>query len=178
MNRMMVVGVSAGVGKSTFSAQLGNILHMNVCHLDQLFWKPGWEESSVEEFAAAQRRFMDKNNQWIIEGNYSNTYDIRVCEADTIIYLELPLIICFYRVLKRWLTFKGKTRPDMAESCPEKIDWNFIKFICTTYRSRKNKMYQRLNDFQNKHPDNNIYILRGKKSIRTFLSNLQQETSE
>lgn len=139
MNRIMVIGVSAGVGKSTFSRRLGEALNIDVYHLDTLYWKPGWVEASLEEFSEAQMNIVQRPN-WIIEGNYSNTFDIRVENADTIIYLELPLHICLYRVIRRWITNIGKVRPDMAEGCKEKIDWEFIKFILTTYRPRKENM--------------------------------------
>lgn len=52
----MVIGISAGVGKSTFARNLGEILNMKVHHLDALFWKPNWVEASIEEFSAAQKK--------------------------------------------------------------------------------------------------------------------------
>ncbi|HHQ2480896.1 TPA: topology modulation protein [Bacillus cereus] len=138
MERIMVLGISAGVGKSTFAQQLGNALNINVYHLDKLFWNPNWIEASFEEFSKAHQEIVNQN-QWIIEGNYNNTIEIRAKSADTIIYLELPLSVCLYRVIKRWLMNIGKTRADMGVGCREKIDWKFIKFICTTYYPRKKK---------------------------------------
>lgn len=169
MKKIMVLGVSAGVGKSTFARQLGRKLSVNVCHLDQLFWEPNWVMTSEEKFTRAQKEFIESNDKWIIEGNYSGTYDLRAREADTIIYLELPLIVCLYRVVKRWIKTKGRTRIDMAEGCPEKIDWTFIKFILTTYNRRKKKMRIRLEKFKAEHHTHRIYLLKGKKEIRSFL---------
>jgi hypothetical protein len=70
VNRIMVIGVSSGVGKSTFARKLGQILKIRVCHLDAFYWKPGWVESSPEEFVAAQQEIVN-HCQWIVEGNYS-----------------------------------------------------------------------------------------------------------
>ncbi|WP_216831120.1 P-loop NTPase family protein [Alkalihalobacterium elongatum] len=171
MRRIMILGVSAGVGKSTFAQRLGRILNIEVFHLDKLYWKRNWVESTVEEFAAHQQKIVEKE-KWIIEGNYSNTYDIRAKYADTIIYLELPLIVCISRVFKRLLLNIGKTRPDMAPGCKEKIDYEFLKFICTTYHSRKKKMNDRLEQFHQSGIQKNIIILKSKKDIQTYIDNL------
>src|SRR5690606_623154 len=121
----MVIGVSPGAGKSTFARKLGDTLNINVYHLDSIYWKSGWVESTLEEFEAKQREIV-KRGKWIIEGNYSNTFHIRAAECDTVIYIEVPLYVCLFRVVKRWLTNIGKTRPDMAKGCKEKLDWAFI----------------------------------------------------
>jgi|SRR5690625_2737802 len=172
MKKVIVLGVSAGVGKSTFAKKLGELLHMNVCHLDSLFWKPGWTKTESDEFKIAQQNFIDTHRKWIIEGNYSSTYDLREKQADTIIYLQLPLIVCLYRVIKRWLKNRGKTRSDMGKDCPEKLDWEFIRFICTTYHRRKKKMAERFKKFRAKRLDNKVYILKSKQEIRSFLNEI------
>ena len=168
MKRIMVIGVSAGVGKTTFARALGEALQIQVHHLDKLYQKPGWLETPFEEFAAAQRKIIQEE-QWLIEGNYSNTFDLRAHSADTIIYLELPLYVCLYRVVKRWLTNIGKTRPDMGEGCEEKLDWEFVKFIYTTFYTRKKKMKERFRSFQETEANKKIIILNSKKQIQDFL---------
>lgn len=173
MERIMVIGVSAGVGKSTFARKLGEILNKKVYHLDSYYWKPGWVESSLEEFRNAQKEIV-KNDHWIIEGNYSSSFDIRAEIADTIIYLELPLAVCLYRVLKRWLMNIGRTRPDLGEGCPEKMEWTFLKFIYTTYHSRKKKMAER---FQILGFEKTIIVLKNKKAIREYLENIELGSS-
>ncbi len=160
----MVIGVSAGVGKSTFARKLGEKLEIDVYHLDRFFWKAGWKEASIEDFTSSQQEIV-KKKQWIIEGNYSNTINIRLDSADTIFYLELPLHTCLYRVVKRWLTNIGKTRPDMAIGCREKLDWKFIKFIVTTYYSRKIKMEKRLKVLSG---TKKVIQLKSKKEINEY----------
>ncbi len=164
----MVIGISAGVGKSTFARSLGKILNIPVNHLDTLYWKPGWVAASLEEFSKAQQEIINQP-QWIIEGNYNNTFDIRAERADTIIYLELPLHVCLYRVVKRWLINLGRTRPDMGRGCKEKLDWDFIKFIYSTYYPRKRKMNERFQSFQAKGSKIKIIKLNGQKQIHSYL---------
>lgn len=169
MNRILVLGISAGVGKSTFAKQLGEKLHIPVTHLDALFWKPNWVEASLEEFSEAQKQIVQQK-QWIIEGNYSNTYDIREPHADTIIYLELPLRVCLVRVLKRWWINRGKTRSDMGEGCEEKIDAKFLHFIIMTYYPRIEKMKLRLKKFEEE--GKLVIQLKSKEDINNFLKTL------
>ncbi len=167
MEKIIVMGVSAGAGKSTFAAKLGEKLSLPVYHLDSYYWKPGWIEAELEEFKAAQKNIV-KTEKWIIDGNYTATADIRLAEADTLIYLELPLSVCLYRVLKRWLANIGRTRPDLGEGCPEKMDLAFLKFIITTYSARKVKMRERMRAFQNARPRNTVIFLSSKKQIEGF----------
>jgi adenylate kinase family enzyme len=169
----MVIGVSSGVGKSTFARKLSAALNIEVYHLDALYWKPGWAEAPLEEFTAAQKKIVC-NDQWIIEGNYSNTFEIRAEQADTIFYLELPLHVCLYRVIKRWFQNIGRTRPDMGEGCKEKIDWDFIKFICTTYYPRKRKMAERIQSFQELGNKKNVFILRSKQEIHSVFKDIMK----
>ncbi|GAK08100.1 topology modulation protein [Geomicrobium sp. JCM 19038] len=172
MNRVMVMGVSAGVGKSTFAKELGKRMQIPVHHLDAYYWKPGWEEVSYEEFLARQHELIACNKWWIIEGNYTQTYTIRAKNADTIIYLELPLYVCLYRVIKRRLFYHGRTRPDMGEGCKEKLDMEFLRFICSTYYPRKKKMKDRFVAFQEGNPSNKVIVLKSRKEIRSYLETL------
>ncbi|WP_060204676.1 topology modulation protein [Sporosarcina koreensis] len=173
MNRVMVIGVSAGVGKSTFARTLGKLVGIEVTHLDRLYWKSGWVEAPAEEFSASQREIVEQE-RWIIEGNYTSTIDIREPHADTVIYLELPLRVCLYRVVKRRIQYHGKTREDLTEGCPEKIDWAFIKFIVTTYRRRKKKMLKRMRRYAIE--GKTVHHLRSSEQIEGFLATFSNGT--
>ncbi|MBO0586673.1 topology modulation protein [Sporosarcina sp. E16_8] len=166
MNKIMVIGVSAGAGKSTFARRLGELTGIEVTHLDCLYWKPNWVEAPPEEFSASQQQVV-QNDQWIIEGNYTGTFTIRESYADTVIYLELPLRVCLYRVLKRRVQFHGKTRNDIAEGCKEKIDKAFLKFILTTYGPRKKTMIERMQRYIGE--EKTVHYLKSSKQIELFL---------
>lgn len=127
MKKIIIIG-SPGTGKSTIGRQLEEKLGIDLYHLDKLFWKPNWAMSTNEEQLDILCKVMDKES-WIIDGNYSDTLGVRIKQADTIIYLKRSRPVCFYHVFKRFLTYKGKTRPDMKKDCPEKIDRDFIKWI-------------------------------------------------
>lgn len=165
MKKIMVIGVSAGAGKSTFARKLSTILQIEVYHLDTLFWEPNWVEASLEIFSTRQKEII-KKPEWIIEGNYSRTFDLREESADTIIYLELPLAVCLFRVLKRWLINIGKERSDRANGCEEKMDFAFLNYIYRTYYHRKKSLAVRLQDLKD---SKNIVILRNKKEMEQYL---------
>ena len=61
MNKVMVIGVSAGAGKSTFARRLGELTGIEVTHLDCLYWKPNWVEAPPEEFSAAQQQVVQND---------------------------------------------------------------------------------------------------------------------
>ncbi|CAH0196070.1 hypothetical protein SRABI96_01795 [Peribacillus sp. Bi96] len=170
MERIMVIGVSAGVGKSTFARGLGEYLNIEVHHLDTFYWRPGWVEAPLNDFISAQKEVLS-HSKWIIEGNYSDSFALRSEHADTIIYLELPLHVCLYRVVKRRLSYIGKTRPDMSVGCNEKLDWQFVKFIMITYFPRKKKMKNILGELQRTKPEKLIVILKSKQEIEGYLLN-------
>lgn len=47
-----------GAGKSTIALRLGERLDYPVIHLDEHFWKPGWEMPSMEEWIDTQRELV------------------------------------------------------------------------------------------------------------------------
>lgn len=133
MNRILILG-SGGSGKSTLARQLGALLHLPVIHLDAHFWNPGWVPKPDEEWDELVRQYTNQE-QWIIDGNYSRTMDSRLKRADVIIFLDLPRILCMYRIVKRRVMYHNQTRPDMNEGCPEKLDWAFVKWVWN-YKAR------------------------------------------
>ena len=106
MKKVLVIG-SSGAGKSTFSRRLSDLTGIEIIHLDKLHWKPNWTEPSKEEWKATLEKAM-RGETWIMDGNYSNTLDIRIPACDTVIFLETPPAVCVYRVLKRVTLFYKK----------------------------------------------------------------------
>lgn len=37
--------------------------------------------------------------------------------------------LCLWRIFKRYLQYRGKTRPDMAASCPERLNLEFLQYV-------------------------------------------------
>ena len=167
MKKIMIIG-SPGTGKSTLSRQLENKLSIKLYHLDKLFWKPHWEMSTKEEQLAILSEVVKKES-WIIDGNYSSTLDIRMKQADTIIYLKRARLVCLYQVLKREIKYRGTTRPDMHENCPAKLDKEFIKWILHFPKNHEPLIDEYLNQLTHKQT---LIKLTNKKEITIFLNTL------
>ena len=165
MKKILVIG-SSGAGKSTFSKRLGEITGIEVIHLDQIHWKPNWTEPAKEEWQAIVNNAL-QGDSWIMDGNFGGTMEMRMTACDTVIFLELPPLVCIYRILKRVAFYHGKKRPDMAEGCNEKFDWEFIKWVWNYPVQTKPKVEALLEKFQN---EKTIIRLTSKAKIENFFA--------
>ena len=75
MKKINVIGTT-GSGKSTFSSLLAKELGFPYIHMDELFWKPNWQESTDDEFIPKIKRVV-AGVLWVLDGNYSRTNDIK-----------------------------------------------------------------------------------------------------
>lgn len=163
MSKIIVIG-SSGSGKSTLSRELSHILEIPVYHLDKLFWKPNWVMITKDEQFKIQNSLLDEN-EWIIDGNYTGILEERLLSADTIIFLNLPRRICYYRVFKRLLKNFGKTRIDMGKDCKERINLTFLKYIWNYPKYRKPFLLKKFRKLEN---EKKIFVLNSKKEIKEF----------
>ncbi len=142
MKKVLVIG-SCGSGKSVFSRRLGEITSLPVIHLDSHFWRAGWVEPTKDVWREQVEELL-KGDEWIIDGNYSGTMDLRLASCDTVLFLDFPRHVCTWRVIKRWYHYRGRSRPDIAGGCPEKIDWAFIKWTWNYPNRSRPKVLERL----------------------------------
>ncbi len=163
MKRILIIG-SSGAGKSTFSKRLGEVTDLPVIHLDTLFWNPGWVETPKDEWSKKVETAL-QGKDWIMDGNFSGTLTMRLEKCDTAIFLDLPRTICVYRVLKRVALYRKGSRPDMADGCDERFDWEFVKWTWNYPTRSKPKVETLLNKYRN---TKTIIRLTSRKEIENF----------
>ena len=154
--KIAILGYS-GSGKSTLARNLSEKYNIPVLLFDTVQFLPNWEIRVQEEKERMTKDFLDANDAWVIDGNYSKlSYQRRMEEADVIILLLFNKISCLYRVTRRYLKYKDSTRPDMAEGCNEKLDWEFIKWILRDGRTEESR--QRYQGVLSRYPEKTILI--------------------
>ena len=167
MKRILIIG-SGGAGKTTFAKVLASRTGLPLTHLDQLFWHPGWVPTPDEEWDRVIGELIARDS-WIMDGNYGRTLPMRLDAADTVIFLDLPRLVCTWRIFKRRLRHFGRIRPDSAPGCPERISWEFVRWVWT-YRSRRRPgIMKRLDALRS---TKRIIILKNDREARAFLENV------
>lgn len=168
MKKIIILGC-AGCGKSTLAAKLSEKLQIPLLHLDTIYWKANWQEEDKEIFENKQIEFL-KNDSWIIDGNYRDTLEMRLKDADTVLYLDYPRRVAIYGIYKRYFEYRKKTRTSIAAGCKEKIDRSFFKWVWRFKKHAKPKIIEILNGYK----DNcNIYFFKNRKELNNFLNNLE-----
>jgi adenylate kinase family enzyme len=103
--RIVVVGVT-GCGKSTMAERLAKKLDYEFIELDSLYWKPGWVDSSRDEFRARVEE-VTRHPCWVLAGNYGVTRDIVWSRAEAIVWLDFSFFLVLCRLVRRtWIRWR------------------------------------------------------------------------
>ena len=166
--KIAVLGYS-GAGKSTLARALGEHYGIPVLHFDTVQFTPNWEVRDRAEAHRLVHAFME-NPGWVIDGNYTKfEYERRLSEADEIIILDFPRLVCFFRAWKRFFHYRGKSRPDMCEGCEEKMDAEFMFWILWKQRvGYKGKEYRRI---AGQYPTKTV-VLKSQRDIDRYMEGL------
>src|SRR5262245_37962061 len=126
MRRVLVIG-SPGAGKSTLSAHLAARLNLPVHYLDRHHWLPGWK---YRDGASAREAMLAlaATPEWVMDGNFAETFDVRMPRADTLVWLDYERATCVRRILMRTVKGYGQQPPDLPDGCPEGFDMNVLRF--------------------------------------------------
>lgn len=121
--KILVIG-SPGSGKSYFSKQLSKITSIPVFHLDLLYWNENWVPTPAPEFDSKLKEIMEQS-EWIIDGNFQRTLEMRLKEANLVYFLDLPVEVCVKAEKER----RGIPRSDFPSFLNEGEDPEFVNYI-------------------------------------------------
>ena len=159
MKKVIVIGCP-GSGKSTVSRALHNKTGIPLYHLDMMYWNA--DKTTVEKSLFLERlSAVLEKDEWIIDGNYGSTMELRMVACDTVIFLDYPLEVCLDGIKER----RGKPRSDMPWIETEE-DAEFIEFIKNYNKQQKPKVLELLK----KYGDKNIIIFKSREQSDAFLN--------
>lgn len=118
--KIIVIGCS-GAGKSTFSRKLQKATGIELFCLDAIYWNKDASHITREEMKDKQKEILKKDS-FIIDGNFRNTLEMRISQADLIFFFDLPMEICIEGAKNRKFG-----RPEM--SCELPVNEELIDFI-------------------------------------------------
>lgn len=138
--KIAIIGYS-GSGKSTLAQRLGECYGIAPLHLDRVHFLPGWQERDPSEACAMVKAHMAEDG-WIIDGNYTGLLlRERLEQADQILLLKFPRLVCLLRDIRRYRQYNGTVRDSMAEGCPEKLDAEFLWWLLYAGRTKKKRRH-------------------------------------
>jgi adenylate kinase family enzyme len=114
-------------------------------------------------------REMIAGERWILDGNYGRTVDVRFAAADTIVFLDFPRRISIPRVVRRAIVYRGRTRPDLAEGCPEQVPLEFLLYLWRYPRDSRPRIVRAMRG-SGAHARH--VVLRAPREVDRFLASL------
>lgn len=166
MKKIIVIGCP-GSGKTTFSLKLNKLLNLPLYHLDAVWHKPDKTHISREEFDKRIKEIFS-TDEWIIDGNYSRTIEMRMQQCDTVFLFDLPTEVCIQGATER----VGKAHYDLPW-LETQVDPEFIKSIEEFPQTNLPHIY----DLLDKYKENKqIIIFKSRAEADEFLAKCNGQT--
>jgi adenylate kinase family enzyme len=172
--RLALIGLP-GAGKTTLARQLSQQLALPHIELDALYWGANWRSVPQELFHQRIEQALSQDS-WVAEGNYLEILDLICPQAETLIWLDLPLPVLLTRLLrrtKRNILSKTKLSHGNSEEwrrcflSPRSI---FLKLF-KDYHCKRQAIKEQLNQPQYSHL--RLIHLRKPQAVQTWLASLQ-----
>ncbi|MDE1993581.1 MAG: AAA family ATPase [Rhizobiaceae bacterium] len=168
--RILVMGCSGG-GKSTLSQKICARLGLPYVSMDrEFFWLPGWvKRDKAEERALITARVAEP--RWLIDGTAPSSFDLRLPRTELVLWVRMPRWLCMWGAISRAVRWLGRSRPDMAPGCPERIDGEFLRYIWSWEQKFAPKVIAGLAQYG---PDVPVFQLKSRGEMRQLLDLLDR----
>lgn len=158
MKKVIVIGCP-GSGKSCFSRALRHKTGLPLYHLDMMYWNANKTTVEKSVFMGRLSSVLERD-EWIIDGNYASTIELRLAACDTVFFLDYPLDVCLDGIKQR----RGKPRSDMPWIETEE-DAELIEFIKGYREQQRPKVLELLEQYRHKQ----IMIFTSREEADKFL---------
>jgi adenylate kinase family enzyme len=174
MRRVAIFG-NTGAGKSTLARRLADLTSLPLYPLDLIQFRPGGDKVPDEEYLRTHANLL-RQDAWIIDGygTLASAWE-RFAAADTLVYIDLPLVTHYWWVTKR--LFKGLFAPPKGwpEGSPlwhstihcYKVAWLCHDGLTPKYRQLVAEMAA----------SKRVHHLKSSAEIAAFLDAVKRETA-
>ena len=166
MKKIAVIG-KPGSGKSTLSKKLASLTGIKLHPMDSMEFKKNGERVDSATYNQAHQKILSSDS-WIMDGfGPIDLFNKRLSSADTLIYIDLPYIVSYWLVTKRFLKgllIKPEGWPDGSSVLKGTLESYKVLRICPTYWN--NDFIQNLEkNSQNKA----LYVVCSVSELNSFI---------
>ncbi len=162
MKKVIVIGCP-GSGKTTFAEKLNKFTGLPLYYLDAVWHKPDKTHIPREEFDSRISEIFE-TPEWIIDGNYNRTIEIRLQQCDTVFLFDLPTEVCVQGATERI----GKGHYDLPWLEAE-VDPEFMQFIEEFPNTSLPKIYELIDKYKS---EKQVVIFKSREEADLFLEKM------
>ena len=170
MKKVAVFG-NAGGGKSTLSKRLSKITGLPLHVLDKIQHQSGGAEVPYEDYKRVHQEIL-LTDGWIIDGfGCIETVWLRLDEADSLVFVDLPLYMHFWWVTKRLITGIFKPPEGWHEKSPilkSSINSYRVLWLCHKYLTPRYRKY-----IEQAQSTKSVYHIRSTEQISQFFASIE-----
>lgn len=163
MQKVIVIGCP-GSGKTTFAERLNIITGLPLYYLDAIWHKPDKTHISRENFDKSISAILN-TAEWIIDGNYSRTLEIRLQQCDTVFLFDLSTKVCIQGATDRL----GKGRYDIPWIDKE-LTPSFKQSIQDFPRNSLPRIYELIEKYSK---NRQIIVFKSREDVDVFLKSIR-----